>query len=72
MIKRFVESVSNFFAGKPRLRKTPKRIELPPMPKRVKEASGQMQLKWHNVHMMRAHGLATDDDVAAVMALVGE
>ena len=27
MIKRFVESVSNFFAGKQRLRKTPKRIE---------------------------------------------
>jgi poly(A) polymerase len=28
MIKRLVESVSNFFAGKPRLRKTPKRIAL--------------------------------------------
>ena len=27
MIKRFVESVSNFFTGKQRLRKTPKRIE---------------------------------------------
>jgi len=27
MIKRFVESVSNFFAGKQRLRKTPKRID---------------------------------------------